>query len=198
VLAALAAGDRIVGKADDGRRPEAIQEIPVETIHRRELSMSKDESPAELAIAREKACSGCCSSSHPVAGGCLSRRDFLQRMGAAGVALGGGTALAAEVRTESSERTPGQPFPRGAALRVKPILVYAVPKRKDKASWRSYGDIRRGLSTVGVDLLWITDGTGYKTMQKSLRDAYVILPNIYNLSQAEQHLGADLIAVLKT
>jgi len=35
-----------------------------------------------------------------------------------------------------------QPFPRGAALRVKPILVFDVPTRKEQDSWRSYGAIQ--------------------------------------------------------
>ena len=102
--------------------------------------MSKNENRVELKIAGEKACGGFCNSTHPVAGGGLSRRNFLQGMAAAGVALGG-MAHAAEVRAESSEPTPGQPFPRGAALRVKPILVYDVPRRQDKTSWRGYGGI---------------------------------------------------------
>ena len=35
-----------------------------------------------------------------------------------------------------------QPFPRGAALRVKPILVFDVPTRGDRTSWRGYGAIQ--------------------------------------------------------
>jgi len=35
-----------------------------------------------------------------------------------------------------------QPFPRGAALRVKPILVYDVPTPKEQDSWRGYGAIQ--------------------------------------------------------
>jgi len=92
--------------------------------------MSKDKNGVELKIAGEKA------------GGGFSRRVFLQSMGAAGVALGGGMALAAETRARSSEPTHGQPFPSGEALRVKPILVYDVPRRQDKKSWRPYGDIQ--------------------------------------------------------
>ncbi len=34
-----------------------------------------------------------------------------------------------------------QPFPKGAALRVKPILVYDRPARREKTSWRGYGAI---------------------------------------------------------
>lgn len=35
-----------------------------------------------------------------------------------------------------------QPFPRGAALRVRPILIYDLPSRGDRTSWRSYGAIQ--------------------------------------------------------
>jgi hypothetical protein len=35
-----------------------------------------------------------------------------------------------------------QPFPRGTALRVKPILVFDVPTPKEQDSWRSYGAIQ--------------------------------------------------------
>ena len=103
--------------------------------------MSKNENRVELETGSEKICVGCCNSTHPVTGSGLSRRDFLQGMGAASVVLGGGMALAAEVRAESSEPAPGQPFPRGAGLRVKPILVYDVPTRREKTSWRGYGGI---------------------------------------------------------
>ena len=102
--------------------------------------MSENETGVELKIGDETACGRCCNSSHPVAVSGFSRRRLLQGMGAAGVALGAMT-LAVEPDAESSDPTPGRPFPRGAALRVKPILVYDVPTRIDKTSWRSYGGI---------------------------------------------------------
>lgn len=62
---------------------------------------------------------------------------------------------------------------------------------------RSYGDVRRGLSSVGVDLIWITDGKGYRRMVRSLRDSYTIVPNIYNIKQLIRHLSDDLVIALR-
>lgn len=50
---------------------------------------------------------------------------------------------------------------------------------------------------MNADLIWITDGKGYRLMNRSLRDAYVILPNIYNYKQALAHLQHDLSAAWK-
>jgi hypothetical protein len=64
-------------------------------------------------------------------------------MGVAGVAIGGLALAASQVGAETAEPVPAeQPFPRGAALRVKPILVFDLPTRKDRESWRSYGAIQ--------------------------------------------------------
>lgn len=59
---------------------------------------------------------------------------------------------------------------------------------------RSYGDVRRGLAEVGVELIWVTDGRGYQRMRNSLRDAFVIMPNIYNLNQLQRFLINDILA----
>jgi len=78
------------------------------------------------------------------------------------------------------------------------VNFYTVPGSKPTEIKRSYGELREGLTSAGVDLIWITDGKGYRGMQRSLRDAYVIFPNIYNLKQAERHLADDLVALLRT
>lgn len=78
------------------------------------------------------------------------------------------------------------------------VNFYTVSGSKPTEIKRSYGDVRRGLSDVGVDLIWITDGKGYFQMRRSLRDAYVIFPNIYNLNQAKANLAEDLIRSLAT
>ncbi len=75
---------------------------------------------------------------------------------------------------------------------------YTVPGSKPTEIKRSYGEIRRGLLEAGVDLIWITDGRGYRDMQQSLRDAYVIVPNIYNLWMAKRFLAEDLLTVLRS
>ena len=102
--------------------------------------MSKKNDRSELNVVDQGTCGGCCGSSQPAAG--VSRRQFLQSAGAAGVAMGGLTMAAANVRAEAAEPvTVKEPFPRGAALRVKPILIYDVPTRKEQTSWRGYGGI---------------------------------------------------------
>ena len=77
------------------------------------------------------------------------------------------------------------------------VNFYTVSGSKPTEIKRSYGDLTRGLNQVGVDLIWITDGKGYRAMNRSLRDAYVIFPNIYNLQQAQRHLQLDLLTSLR-
>lgn len=73
----------------------------------------------------------------------LSRRHFLQGLGVAGVAAGGLAMMAARSRAAATEPAPFErPFPRGAALRVKPLLVYDLPTKREQDSWRSYGAIQ--------------------------------------------------------
>lgn len=74
---------------------------------------------------------------------------------------------------------------------------YTTPGSKPTEIKRGYGNIRRGFLGIGIDLIWVTDGKGYRGMKKSLKDAYKILPNIYNLRQLKRHLADDLIAVLE-
>ncbi len=75
------------------------------------------------------------------------------------------------------------------------VNFYTVSGSKPTEIKRSYGDLLRGLQSVNIDLIWVTDGKGYRQMLRSLRDAYVILPNIYNLKQAQQHLLSDLKSI---
>jgi hypothetical protein len=104
--------------------------------------MVKKHSSGELSIVNQGPCGGCCSSPPSPPQGGLSRRHFLQGISAAGVVMGGLAATAADVRAAAAGPVPAtEPFPRGAALRVKPILVFDVPTRGDRTSWRSYGAI---------------------------------------------------------
>jgi hypothetical protein len=104
--------------------------------------MSKKDDRRELKVMDEKPCDGCCSGPRPQPQGGVSRRRFLQGAGAAGVAMGGLAVAATKARAESAEPgTVEQSFPRGAALRVQPILVFDVPRRRDRTSWRGYGGI---------------------------------------------------------
>jgi hypothetical protein len=74
---------------------------------------------------------------------------------------------------------------------------YTVSGSKPTEIKRSYNSVWAGLRTVGVNMVWITDGRGYKSMRKSLASAYEIVTNIYNLKQLQQHLANDLITVLQ-
>ena len=89
-----------------------------------------------------------CCAGHGAAGtpaSLLSRRDLLHAAGAGtmGLAMQGlvlgvaGPASAARL-----ESTPGTPSPRGHTLRVKPVLVFQIPTRQEKTSWRWYGGIQ--------------------------------------------------------
>jgi hypothetical protein len=74
---------------------------------------------------------------------------------------------------------------------------YTTSGSKPTEIKRSYGNIRQEFENVGVHLIWITDGKGYRSMRRSLRDAFTIHPNTYNLRQFEQDFASDLISVLK-
>ncbi len=104
--------------------------------------MSNTNDRVELNIINRGPCGGCCNSPAPQPEGGFSRRHFLQRIGATGIAMGGLAMIPSKVCAETAGPVPAkQPFPRGAALRIKPVLVFDVPTRIDKASWRSYGGI---------------------------------------------------------
>ena len=90
----------------------------------------------------------CCSCSRhtetSTAG--ISRRRFLG--GFASVAALGGLTFAITSQTRAVSTKPvssGTILPRGAALRIKPVLIYQIEERQEKSSWRSYG----GLTTQG-------------------------------------------------
>ena len=64
-------------------------------------------------------------------------------MGVASLAAGALAITATRVESGAAEPRPLEdPFPRGAALRLKPILVYDLQTRREQDSWRSYGAIQ--------------------------------------------------------
>ena len=104
--------------------------------------MSKDNDHGKLSVVNQEPCGGCCGESRQPPTGGFSRRQFLKGASAAGVAMGGLAMAATEVRAETAEPAGDErPFPQGVPLRVKPILVYDVPARQEKTSWRGYGGI---------------------------------------------------------
>lgn len=77
------------------------------------------------------------------------------------------------------------------------VNFYTSSGSKPSEIKRSYGDLRRELLSRGIDLIWVTDGMGYREMKQSLRDAYLIHPNIYSFEQATQYLEDDLVRAIQ-
>lgn len=71
-------------------------------------------------------------------GGGLNRREFLGTLGEA--ALAGAALTAASVHAAENQPAAAGP-PRGAPLRVKPVLTYGFQQRREFTSWRSYGGV---------------------------------------------------------
>jgi len=66
----------------------------------------------------------------------LSRRAFL-----GGTALGGVALTGLSWSLLSAAESEFDPAPPRKPLKVKPILVYSIPKRREKSSWRNWGGI---------------------------------------------------------
>ena len=92
----------------------------------------------------------------------FTRRRFLGCVGTT-VAVGGlGLLTGFPASAASAKRVAGTPLPPGAALRVQPVLVYQLPVRQERTSWRGYGglqsaaDVERELKRLGNDLKQLT------------------------------------------
>jgi hypothetical protein len=77
-------------------------------------------------------CCGC-----PARGGGLTRRGFLATSGAAAGAL----SLAGCTTAMVADQADAPAAPPRKALVVKPVLTHAIPRRREKRSWRSWGGI---------------------------------------------------------
>ena len=77
---------------------------------------------------------------------CMNRREFLGVTAAitAGAAIGAhALAAAAETTWPEGLWDPDRPFLKiGKPLRVQPVLMYALPKRREMSSWKSWGGIQ--------------------------------------------------------
>ena len=72
----------------------------------------------------------------------LNRRSFFGHLTGA-AALGGLAWLGAwPVRAVPTGIVAGTPLPPGKPLRLQPLLVYHLDRRREKTSWRSYGGLR--------------------------------------------------------
>jgi hypothetical protein len=83
-------------------------------------------------------CGGCAA---PRCTGCpgsaLSRRNFLANVGTAAVAL---PALRASVAAQAKD--PVRQTPIRTPLKVQPVLLYDIPKRRQATSWRPWGGVQ--------------------------------------------------------
>ena len=105
--------------------------------------MSKRSDGNELNVISQQACGGCCNSirSHHPQAAC--RAGISCKASAPRAWPWADSPWPRPTSGQRAEPVPAdQPFPRGAALRVKPILVFDVPTRGDRTSWRSYGAIQ--------------------------------------------------------
>ena len=78
-----------------------------------------------------------CGGQDPTKG--VSRRDFLQGVGSVALASTAITGLSWSA-VSAAEKDDGAPKRR--PLKVKPILVYSTPRRRNQTSWRSWGGIQ--------------------------------------------------------
>ena len=55
---------------------------------------------------------------------------------------------------------------------------------------RSYSDIAPKINSVlGFEFVWITDGVGWKSAKSKLKEAYSIIPSIYNLTDIKNFIN---------
>jgi hypothetical protein len=99
--------------------------------------------------------------------GGITRRGFLGGLG--GTAALGAVAVRAtsQARAEAASSGASVGLPAGTPLRVKPALVYHIPKRAEKTSWRMYGgsrtqaDIDKEARQIGDELTKLTADAGF-------------------------------------
>ncbi len=82
-----------------------------------------------------RCCMAPCSHAH----GGVNRREFMK----AGALTAGGVALSS-IESAASNRSldPDRVSPINLPLKVQPVLVYAIPRRRKQTSWRSWGGLQ--------------------------------------------------------
>lgn len=75
------------------------------------------------------------------------------------------------------------------------VNFYTASGSKPTEIKRSYAQVNRELDTVGSSLIWVTDGVGYLSMKRSLKEARDIHQNIYNLKMLKSSLESDLLKI---
>lgn len=70
---------------------------------------------------------------------------------------------------------------------------YKVQGSKPSEIRRSYNHVAQRMRDDGVVFIWITDGQGWESMENVLAESYNDIVDVYNLSQADKHLAADVV-----
>lgn len=71
---------------------------------------------------------------------------------------------------------------------------YKVQGSKPSEIRRSYNHVAQRMRDDGVVFVWITDGQGWESMENVLAESYNDIVDVYNLQQADNHLGDDIVA----
>jgi hypothetical protein len=72
------------------------------------------------------------------------------------------------------------------------VNFYTASGSKPTEIKRSYTYVNTELENIGVTLVWVTDGIGYESMKRSLKEARDIHKNIYNLSMMQEFFKDDI------
>ncbi|MGQ9649037.1 MAG: sugar isomerase [Phycisphaerae bacterium] len=125
----------------------------------------------------------------------ISRRSLLGGIG--GAAAVGGLAMMAASRARAAEavQSDGSGLPVGTPLKVKPALMYSIPQRREKTSWRPYGgilteeDLAKEVARVEEDLAKLSSQAEFNLEMQPL--AMVAGPD-----QAKSVASSDADAIL--
>ena len=127
-------------------------------------------------------------------GSAISRRGFLGGVG--GAALGTlSLAASSDVLAAEAQSVPDGGLPSGVPLRVKPVLAYGLPKRREKTSWRGYG----GLQTqddVAAETKRIAEELKRLSAEVEFPVEVLPLALVASDDQARQAAGSDCDVIL--
>lgn len=74
------------------------------------------------------------------------------------------------------------------------INFYTASGSKPTEIKRSYGHVNKELEKVETLLVWVTDGIGYMSMKKSLKEAVDIHKNTYNFKMFQESFEGDVMS----
>jgi len=81
----------------------------------------------------------------------------------------------------------------GKALTLMEVNFYGGPGSKLKATAGEYRGLYRMLKSKGINFVWVTDGDGWKTAKKPLRDAFDELDYLWNLNWLNRGYLSEII-----